>query len=81
MYSQWRGEIKIKKGTKEVLERVYSALIEMIAELYAQAEIAVAEDNYNDASLLFSQADRLYQVAENLEALIAEQEENNEQWR
>ncbi len=51
----------------------------MIAELYAQAEIAVAEDNYNDASLLFSQADRLYQVAENLEALIAEQEENNEQ--
>jgi hypothetical protein len=31
--------------------------------------------NYNDASLLQSQADRLYQTAENLETVIGEQEE------
>ncbi|MEH2239948.1 hypothetical protein [Nostoc sp.] len=43
--------------------------------MYTEADNAVAEGNYNDASLLTSQADRLYQVAENLETVIAENEE------
>jgi hypothetical protein len=43
--------------------------------LYAEADYAIATGNYNDASLLQSQADKLYQTAENLEILMAEQEE------
>ncbi len=43
--------------------------------LYAEADNAVAEGNYNDASLLQSQADRLYETAENLGIVISEQEE------
>lgn len=38
--------------------------------------VAVAAGNYNDASLLQSQAMKLYQAAENLETVILEQEED-----
>ncbi|WP_200892585.1 hypothetical protein [Aliterella atlantica] len=48
---------------------------EIIASLYAEAENALFEENNNDASLLFAQADRLYVVAENIESIIAEQRE------
>ena len=44
-------------------------------DLYTEADNAVAEENYNDASLLQSQADRLYETMENLEIVIAEQED------
>lgn len=43
--------------------------------LYAEADNAVAEDNYNDASLLQSQGDKLYEALENLGVVIEEQEE------
>jgi hypothetical protein len=43
--------------------------------LYVEADNAVDADDYNDASLLQSQADRIYQTAENLGTVIAEQEE------
>jgi hypothetical protein len=43
--------------------------------LYAEADSAVDQGYYNDASLLQSQADLLYEVVENLETVLAEQEE------
>lgn len=48
--------------------------MEIVTDLYAEVDNAVDADDYNDASLLQSQADRLYQYAENLEIIIAEQE-------
>ncbi|NJK51284.1 hypothetical protein HC931_27160 [Candidatus Gracilibacteria bacterium] len=57
------------------LERAYFNLLEIIADLYEEAENALDEENDNDASLLFAQADRLYITAENLESIIAEQRE------
>ena len=52
--------------------RTYLAFQEIVADLYAEADRAIIEDNYEDASLLQSQADKFYQVAENLGFLIAE---------
>ena len=46
-----------------------------VTELYAEADRALNVDNDSDASLLQSQADQLYQITENLAALIVEQEE------
>ena len=46
-----------------------------VARLYAEADNAVAQGNYNDASLLQSQGDRLYSTLENLRVVIEEQEE------
>ena len=58
------------------LERAYLSLQEVLASLHTEAENALLEENDRDASLLFAQADRLYNiVAENLEAIIAEQRE------
>lgn len=65
----------IKKRTQEVIERAYLSLQQIIAELYIEAENAVIAGNYNDASLLFSQADKLYQATEDLGIMLAEQEE------
>ncbi len=67
--------VSIEKRTTEVLEQTYIDLQRIVANLYAEADNAVAEGNYNDASLLQSQADKLYQAAENLGIVIAEQEE------
>lgn len=70
----WRG-ICIENRTREALERAYLSLQRIIANLYAEADDAVAAGDYNDASLLQSQADMLYQAAENLGSIIVEQEE------
>jgi hypothetical protein len=69
------GGGKIELRTKEALERAYISLQEIVTNLYAEVDNAVDEGNYNDASLLESQADRLYEVTENLGIVIAEQEE------
>jgi hypothetical protein len=53
----------------------YLALQQIIENLYAEADNAASSSNYNDASLLTSQAEILYQVAENMETVIAEHEE------
>jgi hypothetical protein len=66
---------KIKPTTKQALERAYISIVSIVTDLYTEVDNAVDEENYNDASLLQSQADRLYQTAENLEIIIAEQEE------
>jgi len=68
------GVISIKKQTIEILKQTYIELQKIIANLYLEADNAVAEGNYSDASLLQSQADNLYQTAENLEIVIIEQE-------
>lgn len=69
------GGNKIKPRTKEALERAYISIVVIVTDLYEEVDNAVDADDYNDASLLQSQADRLYQYAENLEIIIAEQEE------
>lgn len=50
----------IKKRTQGIIERAYLSLQQIIVELYIEAENAVIAGNYNDASLLFGQADKLY---------------------
>ncbi len=45
-------------------------------DLYEEFELAVEADNYSDASLLESQADKVYELAENLEIIIKEQSDN-----
>ncbi|WP_317108184.1 hypothetical protein [Chroococcidiopsis sp. SAG 2025] len=42
--------------------------------MYQAAEAALENDDFDDASLLASRADKLYEEAENLEILIAELE-------
>ncbi|OWY63597.1 hypothetical protein B7486_52190 [cyanobacterium TDX16] len=58
--------------TQAALEQAYIALQEIVANLYNEVERAIDKNNYDDASLLQSQADNLYQVAENLGTLIIE---------
>lgn len=48
-----------------------------IEGLYAEAERAVEEENYNDASLLQGRADLLFEAAENLATVIEEIEDNS----
>ena len=69
------GGSKIEPRTKEALERAYISLQRIVTDLYAEVDNAIDEGNYNDASLLQSQADRLYEMAENLGIVIDEQEE------
>ena len=68
-------EEKIDTRTKQVLEATYNSLLQTVANLYAEADDAIARENYNDASLLQSQADKLYETLENLGVVIEEQEE------
>ncbi len=68
------GGTEIEGRTLEALERAYLSLEQIVIDLYAEADRAVVEENYNDASLLQSQADRLYETMENLGIVIAEQE-------
>lgn len=49
-------------------------LQQISTNLYAEAEAAVELENYEDASLLESQADKVFQFAENLITVIEEHE-------
>lgn len=64
----------IERRTLEALERAYLSLQDIVTNLYTEADEAVASENYNDASLLQSQADKIYEAMENLGIVIAEQE-------
>ena len=68
-------EVKIKNKTIQALEDAYNSLQQIVINLYTEADNAVAEGNYNDASLLQSQGDKLYETLENLGVVIEEQEE------
>lgn len=50
------------------------SLQDIVTNLYVEADKAVVSENYNDASLLQSQADKIYETMENLGIVIAEQE-------
>lgn len=66
---------KIKRTTIETLEKAYNDLQQVVINLYAEADNTVLKGNYNDASLLQSQGDKLYQNLENLGVVIEEQKE------
>jgi hypothetical protein len=64
---------KMEIRTIEALVRAYLSLEQAAITLYEEFELAVQTGNYNDASLLESQADKVYELAENLEIIIREQ--------
>jgi len=65
----------MKPATRNVLLKAYAQLQDIIDELYEAHDMAIANNDFDDASLLASRADRLYEEAENLEIVISEQEE------
>ncbi|BAZ11355.1 hypothetical protein NIES4071_31810 [Calothrix sp. NIES-4071] len=65
----------MKLETREVLLRAYAQLQRIIDELYEAHDRAVANNDDDDASLLVSRADKLYEEAENLNLIITELEE------
>ncbi len=65
----------IKRRTIEALERAYLAMQDVVENLYNEAEQAIELENYNDASLLQSQADLFFEAQENLGAVLTEMEE------
>jgi len=64
----------MKQETFTILLRVYTQLQQIAAELYTAAELALQNDDFDDASLLQSRADKIYEEAENLDILISELE-------
>jgi copper oxidase (laccase) domain-containing protein len=57
------------------LLKAYAQLHQIIEDLYQAHDNAVANNDDEDASLLVSRADRLYEEVENLEIVISELEE------
>jgi ferritin len=64
----------MKQETFTILSRVYTELQQMAAQLYTSAEVALQNDDFDDASLLQSRADKIYEEAENIDTLISELE-------
>lgn len=64
----------MKQNTITALLQSYARLQQIAAELYEAAEAALENDDFDDASLLASRADKLYEEAENLDILISELE-------
>ena len=60
--------------TRDALLKAYVQLHKIAEELYAAYDRAVDNNKLNDASLLASRADKLYEEAENLELVIFERE-------
>jgi hypothetical protein len=67
-------ENKMKQSTFEALLRVYDRLDEITRELYDLAEIELELESFEDASLLQTRADILYEQMENLDVVISELE-------
>ncbi|MBE9206979.1 hypothetical protein IQ244_10700 [Nostoc sp. LEGE 06077] len=65
----------MKPETINILLKAYAQLQEIIDKLYEAHDRAITNNDFDDASLLASRADKLYQEAENLEILIIELEE------
>ncbi|MDZ7960299.1 MAG: hypothetical protein RMY34_20860 [Aulosira sp. DedQUE10] len=65
----------MKPETKNVLLKAYAQLQVIIDAIYEAHDNAVANDDDEDASLLVSRADKLYEEAENLYLVISELEE------
>ena len=64
----------MKQNTIFALLQVHTRLQQIAAELYKAAEAALGNDDFDDASLLASRADKIYDEVENLDILISELE-------
>ncbi|BAT51287.1 hypothetical protein NOS3756_02100 [Nostoc sp. NIES-3756] len=62
----------MKQETFTILSTVYGELQQIAARLYSAAELALQNDDFDDASLLQSRADKIYEEAENIDTLIIE---------
>ena len=62
----------MKQNTIVALLQAYRKLQQIAAELYEAAEAALENNDFDDASLLASRADKLYEEADNLDILITE---------
>jgi hypothetical protein len=65
----------MKQETLMALEKAYRQLRGICEELYEASQTALDNDDFADAGLLQSQADKLFEEAINLEYLIGEMEE------
>lgn len=65
----------MKQETRNVLLKAYAQLHQITEELYEASDRAIENNDYDDASLLASRADKLYEEVENLEIVISEQEQ------
>ncbi len=64
----------MKPETREVLLKAYAQLEQITSELYDAADVAVEMGDFEDASLLQTRADILYEQMENLDFVISELE-------
>ena len=64
----------MKQNTIISLLQAYTRLQQIASELYTAAEAALENDDFDDASLLASRADKIYEEAENVNILISELE-------
>jgi cob(I)alamin adenosyltransferase len=65
----------VKPETREALLKAYAQLHQIIEDLYSASQKALENNDLEDASLLESRADRLYEETENLEFVLSELEE------
>jgi hypothetical protein len=65
----------MKQETIMALEVAYRQIRSICEELYEASQAALDNDDFADAGLLQSQADKLFEEAINLECLIDEMEE------
>jgi hypothetical protein len=65
----------MKPKTRNALLKAYAQLQRIIDDLYEAHDEAIENNDFDDASLLASRADKLYQEAENLEIMITEMED------
>jgi phage shock protein A len=65
----------MKPETRNILLRAYAQLQRIIDDLYEASDNALENNDVEDASLLATRADKLYEEAENLEFVISELEE------
>ena len=66
---------ELKQTTLDALLKAYAQLQRIIDELYDASDAALENNDLEDASLLGTRADKLYEEAENLEFVISELEE------
>lgn len=65
----------MKSETRNALLKAYAQLQQIIDDLYEASDNALESDEFEDASLLATRADKLYEEAENLEFVISELED------
>jgi hypothetical protein len=64
----------MRPETRTVLLKAYAQLHQIIEDLYNAHDNAAANNDDEDASILASRADKLYEEAENLYLVISELE-------